>query len=265
MRVVSSAQNPLVKRVAILSEKARERKKEGVLVVEGLRELTLAVSAGYAVETVLWRPETTDAALLEDIFPAQPSDTDFVQVNAEVFAKIAYRSDVPNAVAVCRAKPHRLSDLVLPDTPLVLVVERVEKPGNLGAMLRTADAAGVDAVLVCDPLADPYNPNCIRASLGAVFGTPLAVCTAEEACQWLTEKGVRIMTTWLEASRPYHDCDLTGPVALVLGSEADGISPLWIEKGAERIIIPMYGRVDSLNVSNAAAIVLFEAVRQRRK
>ncbi len=263
MRFVSSAQNPLIKRLVVLTEKARERKKEGVMVVEGLRELKLAVKGGYSLETLVWRPDLTPWELLADLFPDRSEEVDLVQVNAEVFTKIAYRSDVPNAVAVFRAQPLGLASLRLPENPLVLVVERVEKPGNLGAMLRTADAAGVDAVLVCDPLADPFNPNGIRASLGAVFVLPVAVCTAEEALQWLARKGFRTVVTYLGADRPYYDFDYRGSTAVVLGSEAEGISPVWLEQGSESVIIPMFGQVDSLNVSNAAAIMLFEAARQR--
>lgn len=264
MRVIASAQNPLIKRIALLTEKARERRKEGVFVAEGLRELKLAREAGYVFETLLWRPDLTLPEMLEPLLPqAEGSDTDLISVSSDVFDKIAYRQDVPNAVAVCRMPGHGLDQLVLPENPFVLVVERVEKPGNLGAMLRTADAAGVNAVIVCDPLADPYNPNCIRASLGSVFGMPLAACTAAEAVDWLKMRGVKTFVTWLEASRPYFECSFIGPTALVLGSEAEGISPLWVESGSERVIIPMYGRVDSLNVSNAAAVVLFEAARQR--
>jgi TrmH family RNA methyltransferase len=186
-----------------------------------------------------------------------------VAVSAAVFEKIAYRAAVPNAVALLRMRPTALADLTLPDCPMVLVVEQVEKPGNLGAMLRTADAAGAHAVLVCDPHTDLFNPNAIRASLGAIFTVPVVALSSGEAASFLRSQKIKIMATSLEAAKPLYDANLRQPLALVLGAEATGISPYWAAQADERLIIPMHGQVDSLNVSAAAAIVLFEAVRQR--
>jgi TrmH family RNA methyltransferase len=171
-------------------------------------------------------------------------------------------------VAVLKMKNHGFADLRLSENPLLLIMESVEKPGNLGAMLRTADAAGVDAVLVCDPHTDIFNPNAIRASLGAIFTVPVVACSSEEAVAFLRftplgSKKIKIMATWLEAARSLYDVDLRQPLAFVLGAEATGITPFWVEQADERIIIPMSGQVDSLNVSASAAVVLFEAVRQR--
>jgi TrmH family RNA methyltransferase len=184
-------------------------------------------------------------------------------VPSSVFEKITYRSAVPNVLTVFEI-PHRpLEQISLPQIPLILVLEAIEKPGNLGAILRTADAAGVSAVLVCDPATDLYNPNTIRASLGALFTLPVCTVSSETAAEWLKTLKIPIYATHLEASRSLYSCDLSGPVALLMGSEAKGISPFWIERADERIIIPMQGSVDSMNVSASTAILLFEVVRQR--
>lgn len=265
MKTISSLQNPLVKQIAALSAKARERRDEGLFVAEGLREIGLALDAGYEALHLLFDPnitsqEQTDALLSRSHF----SSTEVIAVPSPVFEKIAYRYGVPNAVAVMRIRPPRLDQVALPSNPLVLVLESIEKPGNLGAILRTADAAGVHAVLVCDPATDLYNPNAIRASLGALFTLPVVPLSSEEAWRWLKEHRIKVFATYLEASRPVYECDLRGPAALVMGAEATGISAFWVEKADERVIIPMQGKVDSMNVSASTAILLFEAVRQRR-
>ena len=166
-------------------------------------------------------------------------------------------------VAEVKARPHSLEDLPQRDNPLIVVLEGVEKPGNLGAVLRSADAAGADAVIICDPLTDIYNPNLIRASIGAVFTVPVAVCTSEEAIAYLKERGIKIHTAQLQDSREYYDTPMTGPVAIVMGTEATGLTSVWREAADSHIRIPMLGRLDSLNVSVSAAILLYEAVRQR--
>jgi TrmH family RNA methyltransferase len=168
-------------------------------------------------------------------------------------------------VAIAEPKDLTFSSLKLSPNPLFLVLETIEKPGNLGAMLRTANAAKVDAVVVCDIATDVWNPNCIRASLGAVFGTPTIVTTSDEAIKFFKSNAIPIYVTWLEASEPYYNCPLDKSAALVMGTEAFGISDKWLDNADKRLIIPMYGEVDSLNVSNSAAIVLFEALRQRVK
>jgi TrmH family RNA methyltransferase len=263
-RIINSVQNPLIKQVVLLAEKARERKKQGLIVAEGLREVGLALKNGFRAQCLFYDESCTAPEALDEIVAAAViTPGELISVSAPVMEKIAYRAGVPNVVALLERRDLRLSDLQLSENPLLLVLETVEKPGNLGAMLRTADAAGVDAVIVCDPLVDEYNPNVIRASLGAIFSVPLVTTDSAPALEWLHLHGVRILSTWLEASRPYFDCDLRGPVAFVMGSEAHGISDVWVRESSERIIIPMQGEVDSLNVSASAAIVLFEALRQR--
>lgn len=264
-KIISSLQNSLIKNIAVLLEKARERRKQELLVAEGLIEVGMALRAGYEVEQLLYNPEVTPENDLAALLKHQPAATQhLIQVSSPVMEKIAYRANVPNVVAVLKSPQRSLAQFELKKNPLVLVLETVEKPGNLGAILRTADAAGVDAVLLCDPQTDWYNPNVIRASLGAVFTVPTFSVSAEEALLWLKDQNIRIFATYLEASYPYYDCDFRGPSALVMGTEADGISPFWVQHAPQRVIIPMYGQVDSMNVSVSTAILLFEALRQRK-
>ena len=193
-----------------------------------------------------------------------PENIRVFEVSEEVYAKISYREGTEGIIAEVRTPERRLEDLVLPEKPLVVVLESVEKPGNLGAVLRSADAAGADAVLVCDPLTDLWNPNLIRASVGAVFTVPCVACSSEAAIAFLRARGIRILTAQLQDSSLYYDCDMTGGTAIVMGTEATGLTPVWREAADAHIRIPMLGRLDSLNVSVSAAILLFEAVRQRQ-
>lgn len=264
-KIISSLQNPLLKNIGTLLEKARERRKQALFVAEGLIEVGMALRAGYQIEHLLYNPDLTTADQIDQLLQYQPQAIhQLIQVTEPVMEKIAYRANVPNVVAVFQSPSSTLANLQLKENPIVLVLETVEKPGNLGAILRTADAAGVNAVLLCDPQTDWYNPNVIRASLGAVFTVPTFSISATEAMDWLLQKKIQIVATHLEASFPYYDTDLRGPVAIVMGTEADGISTFWSEKAHQRVIIPMYGQVDSMNVSVSTAILLFEALRQRR-
>jgi len=248
-----------------LLDKARERRKQGLLVAEGLIEVGMALGAGYQVAHLLFDPAVTTASDVQALLLYQPSAvSSLIEVSSPVMEKIAYRANVPNVVAVLQVPNRALTDFNTGPNPLILVLETVEKPGNLGAILRTADAAGVNAVLLCDPQTDWYNPNVIRASLGAVFTVPTYTVTASEALEWLQERGITIFATHLEASFPYFECDFSAAVAFVMGTEADGISEFWIKAAQQRVIIPMYGRVDSMNVSVSTAILLFEALRQRK-
>ena len=251
--MLTSPQNPKIKELIALETKSRERKARGLFVVEGRREYERALAAGFTPETVFVREGE-----------AETSAADFV-VSDRIYEKIACRGGTEGIVAVMRAREITLQDLRLSPTPLILVLESVEKPGNLGAVLRTADAAGADAVLVCDPLTDLYNPNLIRASLGAVFSVPTVACTSEEAHSWLVTRGIAILTAQLQDSRPYYETDMVRATALVFGTEDKGLSPFWRERADAHIRIPMAGRMDSLNVSVSAAILAFEAVRQRNQ
>ncbi|MFM8450443.1 MAG: TrmH family RNA methyltransferase [Haliscomenobacter sp.] len=263
-RIINSLQNPLIKRVALLTEKARERKRQQTIVAEGLREVGLALKAGFQAEYLFYDETCTSPEALDELLAlAIREQGEVVAVSTAVMEKIAYRAGVPNVVALLQRRDIRLSEIQLSPNPLVLVLETVEKPGNLGAMLRTADAAGADAVIVCDPMVDEYNPNVIRSSLGAIFSVKLVTTEAQPALDWLHRHGIQVLSTYLDASVPYYSCDLRRPTAFVMGSEAHGISDFWVREAQQRIIIPMQGEVDSLNVSASAAIVLFEALRQR--
>ena len=178
---------------------------------------------------------------------------------------MAYRGSTEGMIAVVKCREHRLKDLALKKNPLIVVLESVEKPGNLGAILRTAEAAHVDAVIVCDPLTDLYNPNLIRASIGGVFSVPVAVCNSQECIAFLKEQKVRILTAQLQDSYDYYDYDMTQATAIVMGTESTGLTQQWREAADVHIRIPMLGRLDSLNVSVSAAILMYEAVRQRNK
>ncbi len=176
---------------------------------------------------------------------------------------MAYRERTEGIIAVAKCKEHRLDDLHLKEKPLVVVIESVEKPGNLGAILRTAEAAGVDAVMVCDPLTDLYNPNLIRASIGGVFSVPVAVCNSKDCIAFLKAHKIRILTAQLQDSYDYYDYDMHEATAIVMGTESTGLTQQWREAADAHIRIPMLGRLDSLNVSVSAAILMYEAVRQR--
>jgi TrmH family RNA methyltransferase len=180
-----------------------------------------------------------------------------------LFNSLAYRKDLPNVLALCQLQPLALDHIFLRPDPLILVVESVEKPGNLGAMLRTADAADLDAVIVCDPQTDPYNPNVLRSSVGCFFTRQVAAASTTETIAWLRAQGIRIFATSLASSQGYHTCDYRQGAAIVMGTEATGLSGAWLQAADARIKIPMRGQIDSMNVSNSAAILIYEALRQR--
>ena len=251
--LLTSPQNSKIKDLLNLETKSRERKARGLFVVEGRREYERARAAGWQTETLFVREGEPEAG-----------EADFL-VSGRLYEKIACRGGTEGIVAVMRVRESRLADLTLPASPLILVLERVEKPGNLGAVLRSADAAGVSAVLVCDPLTDLYNPNLIRASLGALFSVPTVACSSQEAFDWLSVHGIAILTAQLQDSTLYYDTDMVRPTAIVFGAEDTGLSPFWRERADAHIRIPMAGAMDSLNVSVSAAILAFEAVRQRNQ
>ncbi|MDR2424726.1 MAG: RNA methyltransferase [Prevotellaceae bacterium] len=255
IETVNSLQNAGVKNAVHLREKSRERSRQQLFPVEGKREIQMAVSGGYSIDTLYLCPD------LGGNFDLPAAKT--VQVGKKVFEKMAYRENPDGALALIQMKDNGLQDVKLSDNPFIIVLESVEKPGNLGAVLRTADAAAVDAVIVCDPACDIFNPNVIRSSLGCVFVTGVAVCSSDEALQWLKNNNIRIFAAELEASKWHSDMDYTAPSAIVMGKESTGLSRLWIDNAHERVKIPMKGKIDSLNVSVSTAIITFEALRQR--
>ena len=272
---LTSAQNPKIKRLLALQKDSSLRRESGLFVVEGRRELRQCIDAGYEIDTLFVCPEIagsdsifagTDQVIAgHDRQSASSTErcTRLFEVSPEIYEKIAYRGGTEGVIAEVRTRQLGLSDLKLPQNPLLVVLESVEKPGNLGAVLRSADAAGADALLVCDPLTDLFNPNLIRASIGACFTVPTVACDTGEAIRWLKGNGIRILTAQLQDSSLYYECDMRGGTALVMGTESTGLSDEWRRAADAHIRIPMLGRLDSLNVSVSASILLFEAVRQR--
>ena len=256
---ITSAQNPKIKLLQTLQKKSAERRAQGLFVVEGVRELEHCLEAGYQLHAVFHCPD-----LLQQL-PAgvKAQQCACYEVTADLYAKIAYRATTEGIVAEVRERPLALEDLTLSEHPLIVVLESVEKPGNLGAVLRSADAAHADAVVVCDPLTDLYNPNLIRSSIGALFTVPCVACTSEACIAFLKEHGIRILTAQLQDSHLYYDTDMRQGTAIVMGTESTGLTDCWRKAADAHIRIPMLGRLDSLNVSVSAAILLFEAVRQR--
>ena len=263
---VTSAQNAKIKALLALQEKSRARKEAGLFVVEGRRELGHCLDAGFRPRTLFACPEIIPAdelqALVEQAAALNP-DCLLIELPAALYAKVAYREGTEGILAECEQRERTLDALELSDNPLIVILESVEKPGNLGAVLRSADAAGADAVIVCDPLTDLYNPNLIRASLGGIFSCQVAAAPGEEVIAWLKARRIRILTAQLQDSQWYYDTEMTGPTALVMGTESTGLTDAWRRAADAHIRIPMLGRLDSLNVSVSAAILLFEAVRQR--
>ena len=196
-------------------------------------------------------------------FHPNAKECTFCSIPRHLYEKVAYRGSTEGVIAELKCKQHGLDSLNIKENPLVVVLEAVEKPGNLGAILRSADAAGADAVIVCDPLTDLYNPNLIRSSIGGIFTVPTAAASSEETIKWLKANNIKIYTAQLQDSEWYYDTDMTKGTAIVMGTEATGLTDVWRKAADAHIKIPMLGRLDSLNVSVSAAILLFEAVRQR--
>lgn len=287
IETITSAQNRKVKELLMLVEKSKARSAAGLFVVEGQRELGHCLDAGFIPETLFICGEVMAVQnnavnvaktghLAENIEGKDGLDAlvakaealnprlGVVQIPAFLYEKVAYRGSTEGIIAEVHSVPRSLEDLKLGENPLVMVLESVEKPGNLGAVLRSADAAGADAVIVCDPLTDIWNPNLIRSSVGAVFSVSVAVCTSADAIAFLKKRGIRILTAQLQDSEWYYDTDMTGATALVMGTESTGLTQAWRDSADAHIKIPMLGRLDSLNVSVSAAVLLYEAVRQRK-
>ena len=269
--IITSAKNPKVKYLLELQQKSSARRKEGLFVVEGRRELEHCLEAGYEVESIFATEQfIVDSELLATKVKSGSQSLSTINyklytVTPQVYERIAYRGSTEGVVAVVRAKRHQLEDLQLKENPLIIVLESVEKPGNLGAVLRSADAAQADAVIVCDPLTDLYNPNLIRSSIGAIFTVPTVACTSEACIGFLKARGIQILTAQLQDSSLYYDTPMTQGTAIVMGTESTGLTDQWRRAADAHIRIPMLGRLDSLNVSVSAAILLFEAVRQRQR
>jgi TrmH family RNA methyltransferase len=265
VKSITSPTNPLIKQIVQLFEKSRTRKDSGLFVVEGQREIRLALKGGYKPETIVFNPTIVSYNQLLEMYGNVLFDTMMVEVTNLVYDKIAYREGTEGVIALFTFRNKALEQLVLPDNnPLLLVAEAPEKPGNIGALLRTADAAGVDAVIIANPNTDIFNPNIIRSSVGCVFTNQVASGTTEEIISFLKKKKIKIVCASLsDDSVSFYTSDYTGPVAIVVGTESIGLSASWIHASDINVIIPMKGQIDSMNVSVSAAVLLFEAVRQR--
>jgi len=255
---LTSAQNPKIKSLLALQEKSKLRREKGLFVLEGAREFEHCLECGYEAVEVFFCPEILGCELPH-------TNAKYYSIPPHLYEKIAYRGGTEGVIAVLKCKCHSLSDIKLSKNPLVTVLESVEKPGNLGAVLRTADAAGADAVVICDPLTDLYNPNLIRSSLGGIFTCQCVAATSEDTIKWLKDNGIRILTAQLQDSSLYYDTDMKCGTAIIIGTESTGLTDTWRKAADAHIRIPMLGRLDSLNASVSASILLYEAVRQRHQ
>ncbi len=259
---ITSIQNPLIKQLLMLQEKSRERKKTGLFVVEGEREISLAVKGGYDVVSLIYCNQIYSESVLMHLVN-QPIDR--IEVPLDVYQKIAYRGSTEGLIAICRSKQHDINSLKLTnENPLILVAEAPEKPGNIGALLRTADAAKLDAVIIANPKTDLYNPNVIRSSVGCLFTNQVVTGSTEEIIDFLKENKITMYGAALQASKKYTEVDFKQASAVVVGTESTGLSDEWLKNTSQNILIPMEGEIDSMNVSVAAAILIFEAKRQRK-
>ncbi len=259
--LITSFQNPLIKQLVKLKEKSRYRKTEKLFVIEGIRELELAIKGNYKLVNILYCKALIQQEILDRLMQKK---TEPIEISRSVYEKIAYRGSTEGVMAIAQIKKHSLEQLQFKrKNPLILVAEAPEKPGNIGALLRTSDAADLDAVVIANPKTDLYNPNIIRSSVGCVFTNQVATATTPEIIAYLKKNNITMYCAALTASKPYHTVNYKNPSALVVGTESSGLSHEWLAQSDQNIIIPMQGVIDSLNVSVSAAILIFEAGRQR--
>ena len=275
LKTISSLQNPLLKKILLLQEKSRERRKTGSFIIEGKREIELAIKGNYQIETLLFCSDIISENKVNNLISV--NDFELIEISYDVFKKIAYRTSTEGLIAIAKSRSLSLDNLKLEFdslrfrsvtttqdmNPLILVAEAPEKPGNIGAILRTADAANVDAVIIANPKTDLYNPNIIRSSVGCVFTNTIATGSTSEIITFLKENNINIYSAILQESVPYHTCDFKESTAIVVGTESTGLSQEWRTESKTNIHIPMQGEIDSMNVSVAAGILIFEAKRQR--
>ena len=259
MKQIQSLQNPLIKNILKLQEKSRERKKQQLFIIEGKREVELAFKSDFEIESLLFISKK-----IEYHYIKQFNAKEVIEITPEIYQKIAYRESTEGIIAVAKSKYINLKSLTFKNKyPLILVLEGIEKPGNIGAMIRSADAANIDAVILADPKTDHFNPNVIRSSVGGVFTKKIVISSSEEIIAFLRQKNIKMYAATLQNSNKYTDEDYTEASAIIVGTEANGLSQIWRNHSIKNINIPMQGEIDSMNVSVAAAILLFEAKRQR--
>ena len=259
MKQIQSLQNPLIKNILKLQEKSRERKKQQLFIIEGKREVELAFKSDFEIESLLFISKK-----IEYHYIKQFNAKEVIEITPEIYQKIAYRESTEGIIAVAKSKYINLKSLTFKNKyPLILVLEGIEKPGNIGAMIRSADAANIDAVILADPKTDHFNPNVIRSSVGGVFTKKIVISSSEEIIAFLIQKNIKMYAATLQNSNKYTDEDYTEASAIIVGTEANGLTQIWRNHSIKNINIPMQGEIDSMNVSVAAAILLFEAKRQR--
>jgi len=262
VKQITSLQNSFIKQLVQVSEKSRNRKQSGIFLIEGKRELSLAIKGNYTIETLLFYPDLFSESEAKAL---SHYAIDIIEISKEVFEKLAYRKSTGGIIAIAKSKEHSLNNLNLTsENPLILVAEAPEKPGNIGALLRTSDAANLDAIIIANPKTDLYNPNIIRSSVGCIFTNIIAMGSTSEIITFLEENDFNIYCGSLQGAVEYHTQDFTKPTAIVVGTEADGLTDSWQAHATQNIIIPMQGEIDSMNVSVAAGILIFEAKRQRQ-
>lgn len=260
-KIITSTQNSFVKHLLLLKEKSRERKKSGLFVIEGKREISLAIQGNYTIETLLLCKEVI---IKDTISSLVNTSTKIIEISKNVYQKLAHRDTTEGFIAIAKTKDLSLKNITFKtDNPLILVAEATEKPGNIGALMRTADAANVDAVCIANPKTDVYNPNIIRSSVGCIFTNQIATGTTKDIIDFLKSQDININCATLQSSIPYHEQDFTKSTAIIVGTESTGLSDEWVNNSHQNIKIPMQGKIDSMNVSVAAGILIFEAKRQR--
>ncbi|MFY7810314.1 MAG: TrmH family RNA methyltransferase [Flavobacterium sp.] len=257
---ITAIQNPLVKEITLLSDKAKIRKQNNQFIIEGKRELSLAIEGNYLLDKILF---CKDYISESEITPYTNQNVEIIEISKDIYQKIAYRDTTEGIIAVARCKNHLVNLLKLKSNNIILIAESIEKPGNIGALLRTADAAKIDAFILTNPKTDLYNPNVVRSSVGGLFTNSIAMGSNQEVYDFLIDNKFKIFATTLQNSNIYYQENFQGNIAIIVGTEATGLSDFWKNKANQNINIPMEGKLDSMNVSVAAAIVLFEAKRQR--
>lgn len=256
--MIKSTTNPKIKNIIKL-RKVRERRKQGLVIVEGYKEVMMAARNGYIVDELYYCSDYLKTGINIDMIPS-----DFkLEFSPKAFSHIVLRENPDGVLAVVKSKTNKLSEIKLSKNPLLLILEAVEKPGNLGAILRTADAVQVDGVIICESKTDVYNPNVIRASLGTVFSVPLAVINNNEALEYLQKNKINILAATPDAKEKYFNMNLKKPSAILFGTEHEGLSDFWLENANTKILIPMKGQINSLNVSVSAALMSYEVLKQR--
>ncbi|MDY0314804.1 MAG: RNA methyltransferase [Bacteroidales bacterium] len=259
---ILSPNNKFIKEVLSLQLKSKERKKTGKFPIEGIKEISFAIKFNVIVEKILFCPEIISLKSVKELIGTEYDSAVKYELSREAFSKISYRESTGGVVVIAKAVYNSLEDIKVKDKSLFIILESVEKPGNLGSIVRIADAAKIDAVIICDQLTDIYNPNVIRASLGCVFSVKIVNSDTENVLKWIKENNIVSYAAELNSSEFYHSCNFSNPSAIAFGTEAFGLSQKWIDSADKRIKIPMLGNIDSLNVANSVAIIVYEARRQ---